>query len=199
MEYLGQVGAGGRGRTWMEAGAQGGAGVDKLKKERALQQFDLSKQALEVSQKKLDTVRAFAQDQYNVGKTTFDRVYKDQFDAAKEVVKDESAARQLAQQNTLKMLEMQNQLKVANINASSRAAGDGGGDKQQLAELKALQKQYVDQMKTTFNKADKSALQAKLNTVESAIYKLAGLDTMAAAPGAPSPGGTRPPLSSFQR
>jgi hypothetical protein len=72
--------------------------------------------------------------------------------------------------------------------AKERSAA--GVDTQRLAELKALQKQYADQMKTTFNKADKAALQAKLAAVESAIAKMAGLDTMGAAPGAASPGGT---------
>lgn len=79
------------------------------------------------------------------------------------------------------------------------ASGAAGGDKQQLAQLKALQSHYADQIKTTYNKADRARLQTKLDAVESAIAKMAGLDTILSAPGASSPGGTRPPLSSFQR
>lgn len=79
------------------------------------------------------------------------------------------------------------------------ASGAAGGDKQQLAQLKALQSHYADQIKTTYNKADRARLQTKLDAVESAIAKMAGLDTILSAPGAASPGGTRPPLSSFQR
>jgi hypothetical protein len=70
-----------------------------------------------------------------------------------------------------------------------RDRGSNTGDRQQLAELKALQKQYADQIKTTFNKTERAALQAKLDRVETALVKMAGLDTMAGAPGAASPGG----------
>jgi hypothetical protein len=112
MEYLGQVSrADVRGRGSFASGAAGAARLEDLNKERQLQQFELSKQAIDVSQKKLDTVRAFAEKKYSVGKTAFDQVYKDQFEAAKEVSKTEQAAKQLAQQNTLKILEMENQLK----------------------------------------------------------------------------------------
>lgn len=74
--------------------------------------------------------------------------------------------------------------------AAANTRTGGGEDKQKLANLKALQGSLTDQMKLTYNKADKAKLQAKLDTVESEIYKMAGLDTMAAAPGAGSPGGT---------
>ena len=70
------------------------------------------------------------------------------------------------------------------------ASGAAGGDKQQLAQLKALQSHYADQIKTTYNKADRARLQTKLDAVESAIAKMAGLDTILSAPGASSPGGT---------
>jgi len=198
MEYLGQVSANSQpGRGSFASGAAGARGMDTLNKERALQQFELSKQAIEVSQKKLDTVRAYAKDVYGVGKTAFDQVYKDQFDAAKEVVKDEAEAKKLAQENTLKTLQMQNNLDVQRLQnqgslavANARGAGAGGDDKQQLSELKALQSSLATQMKTTYKPAERQVLQAKLNQVEAAIAKMAGLDTMGAAPGAASPGGT---------
>jgi hypothetical protein len=204
MEYLGQISANSKpGRGSFASGAAGARGVDQLNKERQLQQFDLSKQAIEVSQKKLDTVRAYAKDVYGVGKAAFDQVYKDQFDAAKEIVKDESAARQLANQNTLKMFEldqnkmlrreeMKKDLQVANINASSRTGAGGGGDKQQLAELKALQTSLKDQLKDPAMMGKAGApLRAQLAQVNAAVAQMAGLDTMGAAPGAPKgPGGT---------
>jgi hypothetical protein len=107
MEYLGQIAATPRGMSSFEAGAAGAANLSKVQKARQLEQFDLSKQALEVSQKKIDTVRTFATEQYNVGKTRFDQVYKEQFEAAKEITKDEGEARKLAQENTLKRLELE--------------------------------------------------------------------------------------------
>jgi hypothetical protein len=126
MEYLGQIAATPRGLSSFEAGAAGASNLRRVQQARQLEQFDLSKQALAVSQKKLDAVRAFAVEQYNVGENKFNSVYKDQYDAAKEISKDESERRKLAQQNTLKLLElqqqatldrerMQNQLRVANI------------------------------------------------------------------------------------
>ncbi|MBV5332589.1 hypothetical protein JZU54_03280, partial [bacterium] len=107
-------------------------------KERAGQQFELSKQAIEVSQKKLDTVRAYAKDVYGIGKAAFDQVYKDQYDAAKEIVKDEQEARKLAQENTLKRLQMQNNLAVQGLqNQGSLAAAQLRSDRNQLDALKA--------------------------------------------------------------
>jgi hypothetical protein len=85
--------------------------------------------------------------------------------------------------------------------AQDARAGAGEG-KQQLAELKALQtslKGQLDIAQKTFNKAEISKINADLAKVNAAIAKMAGLDTMSTAPGAGSPGGTRPPLSSFQR
>jgi hypothetical protein len=87
-------------------------------------------------------------------------------------------------------VEQQGAFQRAKLQADAmRDRGNNTGDRQQLAELKALQKQYADQIKTTFNKTERAALQAKLDRVETALVKMAGLDTMAGAPGAASPGG----------
>ena len=123
MEYLGQVAATPRGMSSFEAGAAGAANVRKLEKARQLEQFDLSKQALDVSQKKIDAVRAFATEQYNVGKTRFDQVYKEQFEAAKEITRDESEARKLAQENTLKRLEIEQRDKEASERNKTQLQG----------------------------------------------------------------------------
>jgi hypothetical protein len=74
--------------------------------------------------------------------------------------------------------------------AAAAGRGAGAGDKQQLNELKALQTNLKDQMKNVFNSAERQKIQTQLNQVNAAIAKMAGLDTMAAAPGAGSPGGT---------
>lgn len=107
MEYLGQVAQTPRGLSSFEAGAAGAANLRKVEKARQLEQFDLTKQALDVSQKKLETVRAFAIEQYNVGKARFDQIYREQFEAAKEITRDEREAAKLAQENTLKRLELE--------------------------------------------------------------------------------------------
>lgn len=206
MEYLGEISrADSRGRGSFAAGAAGAARLNDLNKERSLQQFELSKQAIEVSQKKLDTVRAYAKDVYGVGKSAFDQVYKDQFDAAKEIVKDENEARKMAQENTLKRLQMQNNLEVQRLQnqgslaaANARGAGAGAGDKQQLAELKALQTSLKDQLKDNrmIGKAG-DPLRAQLAQVNMAIAQMAGLSTMGAAPGAAGPGGIPPDVQAL--
>jgi hypothetical protein len=123
MEYLSQVSANSQpGRGSFASGAAGARAVDKLNRERQLEQFDLSKQAIEVSQKKLDTVRSYAEKRFNIGETEFDKVYKEQFEAAKEVAKNKGEAQKLAQENTLKLLEMENQRRMAaNRDATSMA------------------------------------------------------------------------------
>jgi hypothetical protein len=215
MEYLGQIAATPRGMSSFEAGAAGAANLRSAEKARQLEQFDLSKQALEVSQKKLDTVRAFATEQYNVGKARFDQVYKEEFEAAKALVTDEREAKKLAQENTLKRLELESaerrdaatnesaerrnaatnaaQLQAARISAAAREAAGGGGEgKQKLAELKALQTSLRDQLREgrMVGKAG-DPLRAQLAQVNMAIAQMSGLDTILEAPGAPQgPGGT---------
>ena len=110
MEYLGEISrADSRGRGSFAAGAAGAARLNDLNKDRALQQFELSKQAIEVSQKKLDTVRAYAEKKYSIGKSTFDQVYKDRYDAAKEIGRDEAAAKKQAKEEALKYFELAQQ------------------------------------------------------------------------------------------
>ena len=75
--------------------------------------------------------------------------------------------------------------------AGMRGAGAMGADKQQLAELKALQSSLQNQLKTEFNKDNRTAINAQLAQVNAAIAQMAGIGTMPAAPGAPqNPGGT---------
>ena len=167
MEYLGQIAATPRGMSSFEAGAAGAANLRKAEKARQLEQFDLSKQALEVSQKKIDTVRTFATEQYNVGKTRFDQVYKEQFEAAKEITKDEGEARKLAQENTLKRLEIEQrdreasernktQITTANIGAEGRRMDERRN--QQYLNLTERARQLRDAGKTA--EADRVLAQA---------------------------------------
>jgi hypothetical protein len=78
--------------------------------------------------------------------------------------------------------------------AQTRAAGSGAstaGDKQTLNELKALQTSLKDQLKEPrMLGAAGDGLRRQLADVNAAIAQMAGLSTMATAPGASSPGGT---------
>jgi hypothetical protein len=75
--------------------------------------------------------------------------------------------------------------------AKLKAAGAGSGDKQRLAELKALQSSKTTQLRTAFG-SEKRRLQSELAVIEAEIAQMAGVGTMAAAPGVSSPGGTKP-------
>lgn len=145
MEYFGQIAATPRGLSSFEAGAQGAAGVKKLQEARQLEQYNLTKQAVEVSQKKLDTVRAFAEKQYDVGKSAFDDEYKKQFDAAKLIANNEQEARKLAQENTLKRLEISSKEKMAQDQNETSIMQSRIGQAKTYAE-EARNKQYQDLM-----------------------------------------------------
>jgi hypothetical protein len=199
MEYLGEISrADSRGRGSFAAGAAGAARLNDLNKERAGQQFELSKQAIEVSQKKLDAVRKYAEANYGVGKAAFDQVYKDQYDAAKEIVKDEQEARKLAQENTLKRLQMQNNLAVQGLqNQGSLATAQVRSDRNQLDALKAqlasIDKELAPLLKAPFGEAKVkiAQLQAQKAQVQKDLRAAGGVSTMEPAPGAPQgPGGT---------
>ena len=170
-----------------------------LEEQRSQKRFDLGSKIIEQEQGKIDASRQYAKEVYGIGDKEYNQIYNAKLEAAKRLSTDEMEARKLAQQETLKMLELKQQATLRREEmrsnekiAGMRGAGGAGGaaDKQQLAELKALQTQYTNQMKTTFNKAERAALQTKLSAVEAAITKMAGLDTMLPAPGAGSPGGT---------
>lgn len=74
--------------------------------------------------------------------------------------------------------------------AAMQARGAGNEDRQTLNELKALQTNLQNQLKTEFNKEQRMAINAQLAQVNARIAQMAGLGTMGGAPGAPSPGGT---------
>lgn len=145
MEYLGQVSATPRGLSSFEAGAAGVRGVKALEKTRQLEQYNLTKQAADVAQKKLDTVRAFAEKQYDVGKSVFDKEYERQFDAAKQLELSDKEAARLAQENTLKRLEIASAEKRNEASvAAQRYSADRGQAKTDAEE--ARNKQYQDLM-----------------------------------------------------
>lgn len=75
--------------------------------------------------------------------------------------------------------------------ARLRVAGAGSGDKQRLNELKALQTSMKDQLKDPrmMGRAG-DELRRQLSAVNAEIAKMADVGTIAAAPGASSPGGT---------
>jgi hypothetical protein len=136
-----------------------------------------------------------------IDKARIEGRYKD-VAAGKEAVKDLIAEQRQAEQSGTSLLNTKENARsreqAANIAAQARldaararGTGAGAGDKQQLSELKALQTSIKDQLKEPrmMGKAGDD-LRRQLATVNAEIAKMAGLSTMAAAPGAASPGGT---------
>jgi hypothetical protein len=109
MEYLGQVAATPRGLSSFEAGAAGARGVRGLEEQRAQKRFDLGSKIIEQEQGKIEASRQYAKDVYGVGEREYDQIFKAQYEAAKQVSANETEARKMAQQEALKVLELQQQ------------------------------------------------------------------------------------------
>jgi hypothetical protein len=107
MEYLGQIAATPRGLSSFEAGAAGARGVRVLEEQRAQKRFDLGSKIIEQEQGKIDASRAYAKEVYGVGEREYDQIFKAQYEAAKQISSNEMEARKLAQENTLKRLEIE--------------------------------------------------------------------------------------------
>ena len=186
------------GRTSLQTGANASGLMEAERMANEQKKMDLLKEIMGESTKVSDTKRGYKKEVFGIGEKEYDDAYKNAFDSAKEMGLDDREAKKMAHQSAENALNRANQIKVAQIGADARSGGANSADKQQLAELKALQASKTGQLKNAYG-SDKKRLQNELATIETAIAKMAGLDTMAAAPGAASPGGTRPPLSSFQR
>lgn len=194
-----------RGRGSFASGAAGALiGADRAK-ENQLQQFELSKQAIEVAQKKLDVVRAYAEKTYGVGKAAFDQVYKDRHEAAKEVVKDEAAAARLAKEETLKIMEMRNAKEIAaGHDATTLAATKLGQENRSerlaldaiKAQIAAIDKDLAPLLK--FQSRDNDAKAAPLKAKKAALMKQLN-DTILGAPDEQSSAEPMPILTAAQK
>ncbi len=205
MEYLGQIAATPRGMTSFEAGAAGARGQAGLQEQRAQKRFDLGTKIIEQEQGKIDASRAYAEKVYGIGEKEYDRIYKEKLDAAMQITKDEMEARKMAQQETLKLLELKQQATLDREKmrsnekiAGMRGAGGMGAESKEIVaaeaafardpEAKALMKTMEAFAMSPGNpKAVQAA--ARLREIQASKYKQFGL-TLEGAPGAPRPGGT---------
>ena len=195
MEYLGQVADTPRGVGSFGAGALGAKAQRGVEEARAQKRFDLGNKIIEQEQGKIDASRQYAKEIYGIGEKEYDRIYKEKLEAAKLITDSEDKARDMAQREALKLFELRQQERLENAKMKNQRdvaamRADGGGDKQTLAEVKALLTGARTDLKTTFNKAEREQIQAKIRTYESMIEKMAGVGTMPGAPGAAGPGGT---------
>lgn len=182
------------GRTSIETGAKASAALQDERKAADLQRAALLKEIMGESTKVVDLKRGEKEKSFLLAEKEYDEVYKRAYEAAKERGLDERQRQLFAHQVAENKLNRASSERVAN----ARSSGANSEDKQKLNELKALQASKTGQLKNAYG-SDKKRLQSELAAIEAEIAKMAGLDTMSAAPGAAGPGGTRPPLSSFQR
>jgi hypothetical protein len=133
LEYLGQVAATPRGRTWMESGAAGARAQNELNAQRQAQQFELTKQGIEAAQKKADILYGEKKDLFGMGRSAYDQAYKINYEAALKMTQNAFEAEKLAKQMTDSQLNREsnekmavdrnaNALKVAGIQASTHGA-----------------------------------------------------------------------------
>jgi len=195
MEYLGKVAEGGRGRKWYEAGAQGAAGVAALNKERQTQQFELTKQAVEVAQKKIEADRAFNLDKYKAGQEGAKRIDEIAKATAQEFGLDKRSKDSLANQLQTANIHAGATLGAARIGAESRA---GNTESKEIAaaeaafardpEAASIKKQLENPIIANNPKKYAEAT-ARLRVIQASKYAQFGIK-LEEAPGAGSPGGT---------
>lgn len=182
MEYLGQIAATPRGMSSFEAGAAGARGVRGLEEQRAQKRFDLGSKIIEQEQGKIDASRQYAKEVYGVGEKEYDRVFKEKYDAAKSVGTTEMERKKLAQQEALKVFEieqqakidrekMANQLKVANIGQTREY-----NDQARINQITSL-KQQARRLTAEGKMAEAAELTARATDLEAAASRGGGSGT----------------------
>jgi len=144
MEYLGQVAATPRGKTWMESGSMAARAQNDMAAQRQAQQFELTKLGIDAAQKKADILYGDKEKLFGVGNAAYDRAFKTNFDAAKLVTSNAFEAEKLAKQMTDNELNRTSKEKIQeldrisaeliakNRNATSMAVANAPGDKEKL-------------------------------------------------------------------
>ena len=170
MEYLGQIAQGGGGRSWMEAGAKGAANLTAFQKERQAQQDSLVDKILDLGAKKKEAEYGQKEKMYDIGQARYKDVFKNTFDAAKDVNKSDDEARRLAADAVMKQKELDNRLQTARIgqhdNLMSRAQALMAADPTKKMTLEEAMKRAAmaagaTQLESTDARRSKSYIDAK--------------------------------------
>jgi hypothetical protein len=126
MEYLGAIAQSGGGRSWMEAGAKGAAGLSALQKARQDQQDALVDKILDLGAKKKEAEYGERLGMFNLTKTERDKIIQDKRAVAEKLGLSEDKERELIQNALLEEAKMKNQMAVARMggrdNLAERAA-----------------------------------------------------------------------------
>jgi hypothetical protein len=125
-----------RGLTSAAAGVFGSERMRATERELETQDFETLKSMLETQAKISDVKRGWKKDLFTIGKAEFDKVYKDNYDAAKELNKSDAEAKKLAQEAVLEADRQANALKVAGIYAAPQQAANARIEKAIQSMLK---------------------------------------------------------------
>lgn len=155
----------------------------------------------------LDALRKASMDAQLKGNMELAKTYADQY-------KEVDSARRAALQSGTSLQSNRNSVEERRqrdrqhneLMAEGRAARAGTAEHKATIDaykvrLASIDRELAPLLKMPFgaNKDTIATLQAEKAKLTKAMDAATGIGTMGAAPGAPSPGGTRPPLSSFQR
>lgn len=121
-EYMGQIAAQGPQRDWATAGARGAAAQTALNKERQAQQFELTKQGIDIAQKKLDTERGFKKELFTLTEKERDDIEKQVQDATKEYGLSKRDADKYKRDLELEALRHKNAVTLEGVRAKNQAA-----------------------------------------------------------------------------
>ena len=167
-----------RGLTSAAAGVFGSERMRATERELETQDFETLKSMLETQAKISDVKRGWKKDLFTIGKAEFDKVYKDNYDAAKELNKSDAEAKKLAQEAVLEADRQANAVKVANIYAGPQMAANARIERAIASYKKANPKatDYEAQMAVTQPNAylapDKQTL-AELKTLADNLRAMA--------------------------
>jgi hypothetical protein len=165
LEYLGQVAATPRGRTWMESGSAAARAQNDLNAQRQAQQFELTKQGLEVGQKKADLMYGAKEKMFGLGRAAFDQAYKSNYETALKVTGNAFEAEKLATEVTQKYLDRVSTEKMAaernRLTASANAAD--AAYKTKHLELMGRQQDLAELTKPTAEDINFNRIMGKVN------------------------------------
>lgn len=202
MDFLRGVAMAPRGEKWMQSGVRGDMYADELRAAREAQDMELLQKLMETKGKITDIEYGYKKEKYGVGRDAANKEYERVFKAAELMGYDERAAKEMAFKAAEGVLNRENELKKARIMADARTGGQESKDIQ-LAEAAFARDPEAAAIRKRLevpfgSEAKRAADLRRLREIQASKYAQFGL-TLEGAPSAPSPGGNRPPLSSFQR
>lgn len=201
-EYMRQIAMTPRGLTSAAAGTYGAEGVRRREQALEDQNMAILQNILKTEEAIEDVKHGYKEKKYGVGKDAAAKEYDRVFKAAELMGYDERAAREMAFKAAEGVKDRQNRLDAARIQAEARMGGQDSKDIQ-LAEAAFARDPEAaairKRLETPFgSEAKRAADLRRLREIQASKYAQFGLK-LEGAPSAPSPGGNRPPLSSFQR